>query len=176
MSKLHKHPLIKPGNTLKVCYSAMENSQPCSSLSAAPTVVIDTQIVMEWLVFKDTKAAPLVQALETGSIRWIGSPAMLGELRHVLGRGIAAKFAPDLPMIERAFAQYCRTIEMPALPAVRLVCRDPNDQMFIDLAVAEKVLWLISRDRDVLALAKRARAVGLVIVTPEAWAKQQPTP
>ena len=114
-----------------------------------------------------------MRALEVGAISWIGSPAMLGELRHVLGRGVAAKFAPDLPLIEQAFAQHCMTIEAPPLPAVRLVCRDPNDQMFIDLAVAERARWLISRDLDVLALAKRARAAGLAILTPEAWAKQQ---
>ena len=147
----------------------MENSQP----SGTRTVVIDTQIVMEWLVFKDAKLTPLVQALEAGALRWVGSPAMLGELRHVLGRGIASKFAPDLPLIEHAFAQHCRTINVPPLPAVRLVCRDPNDQMFIDLAIAERARWLISRDRDLLALAKRARAAGLAILTPEAWIKQQ---
>ena len=172
MGELYKSGLVKSGNTLKVCCAAMENSLS----SAPPTVVIDTQIVMEWLVFKDAKVAPLVQALGAGLIRWIGSPAMLGELRHVLGRGIAAKFAPDLPLIEQAFAQHCLTIDAPPLPAVRLVCRDPNDQMFIDLAVAERAHWLISRDRDVLALAKRARAVGLAILTPEAWSKQQTAP
>jgi len=151
----------------------MQNSQPAVT---APTVVIDTQILMEWLVFKDAKVAPLVRALEQGQIRWIGSPAMLGELRHVLSRGIAAKFAPDLPLIEQAFARFCRAIDAPPLPAVRLVCRDKNDQMFVDLAIAERARWLISRDRDLLALAKRARAAGLAILTPEAWIKQQPAP
>ena len=170
MGKLYKRALVKSGNTLEVCCSAMENSLH----SAPPTVVIDTQIVMEWLVFGDAKVAPLVQALEAGLIRWIGSPAMLGELRHVLGRGIAAKFAPDMPLIERAFARHCETIETPPLPAVRLVCRDPNDQMFIDLGLAERARWLISRDRDLLTLAKRARGAGLAILTPEAWAKQRP--
>ena len=150
----------------------MEKTQPSVS-AAAPTAVIDTQIVMEWLVFKDAKAAPLAQALEQGLVRWIGSPAMLGELRHVLGRGIAAKFAPDLPLIEQAFARHCLTIDARPLPAVRLVCRDPNDQMFIDLAIAARARWLISRDRDLLALAKRARTAGLAILTPEAWTKQQ---
>lgn len=169
MGKLYKQDLVKSGNTLKVCCPAMENSHS----SASPTVVIDTQIVMEWLVFKDAKVAPLVQALEACAVRWIGSPAMLGELRHVLGRGIAAKFAPDMLLIEQAFAQHCQTIDAAPLPAVRLVCRDKNDQMFIDLAIAERARWLISRDRDVLALAKRARAAGLAILTPEAWAKQQ---
>ena len=153
----------------------MQNSER-SIAPDVPTVIIDTQIVMEWLVFKDVKVAPLVRALEVGAIRWIGSPAMLGELRHVLGRGIAAKFAPDLPWIEQAFLRYCQTIDAAPLPAVRLVCRDKNDQMFIDLAIAERARWLISRDRDVLALAKRARAAGLAILTPEAWAKQQSPP
>ena len=170
MGELYKRVLVKPGNTLKVCCAAMENSLS----SAPPTVVIDTQIVMEWLVFKDAKAAPLVRALEVGAIRWIGSPAMLGELRHVLGRGIAAKFSPDLPSIEQAFARHCEAIDTPPLPAVRLICRDPDDQMFIDLAIAEQARWLISRDRDVLALAKRARASGVLILTPEAWIKQLP--
>ena len=172
MRAVHKVPLEEPTDTLQVCCAAMDNSR----YAGASTVVIDTQIVMEWLVFKDAKVAPLAQALEVGLIHWIGSPSMLGELRHVLGRGIAAKFSPDLPFIEKAFSQHCRTIEAPPLPAVRLVCRDPNDQMFIDLAIAAQARWLISRDRDVLALAKRARAAGLAIITPEAWIKQQPTP
>lgn len=141
-----------------------------------PNVVIDTQIVMEWLVFKDAKVQPLVQALQAGALHWIGSPAMLRELRHVLGRGVAAGFKPDLAAIEQAFARHCRMVNVPPLPAVRLVCRDKNDQMFIDLAIAERAHWLISRDRDLLALAKRARAAGLAILTPEAWIKQQPSP
>ena len=140
----------------------------------APTdVVIDTQVVMDWLVFKDARVAPLVQALEAGTLRWIGHPKMLGELLHVLGRGIAADYAPNLAAIERSFSEYCRMIEAAPAPAVRLVCRDPDDQMFIDLALAEKARWLISRDRAVLALAKRARVYGLEILTPEAWLKKQ---
>jgi len=55
---------------------------------------------------------------------------------------------------------------------IRLICRDPDDQMFIDLAVEAKARWLISRDRAVLALAKRARAFGVEILTPEAWTRQ----
>ena len=98
---------------------------------------------------------------------------MLAELRHVLGRGVAASFMPDLPLIEQAFASHCLMIERVPAPAVRLVCRDPDDQMFIDLALAERARWLISRDRAVLALAKRARAQGLEILTPERWVEQQ---
>jgi predicted nucleic acid-binding protein len=45
--------------------------------------------------------------------------------------------------------------------------------MFIDLAIAQRCNWLISRDRAVLALAKRARNFNLIILTPQAWVKSQ---
>jgi putative PIN family toxin of toxin-antitoxin system len=148
-------------------------NSPASNTSPPADIVIDTQVVMDWLVFKDARIATLVQWIETGRLRWIGRPAMLDELRHVLGRGVAAAYAPDLTVIEQAFARHCSILDQEPAPAVRLVCRDPDDQMFIDLALAGRARWLISRDRDVLALAKRARVLGLEILTPEAWLKQQ---
>ena len=138
-----------------------------------PRIVIDTQIVMDWLVFADPRLAPLADALATGQLEWIGSPAMLDELRHVLGRGVAANRQPDLPSIEATFARLCRTIEAEPAPAVRLVCRDPDDQKFIDLALAERATWLLSRDKAVLALRKRALAFGLSIATIESWQKSR---
>ncbi len=136
-------------------------------------IVIDTQVVMDWLVFGDARVQPLVAAIESGRVHWIGRAAMLEELRHVLGRGVAADRKPDLGLIEQAFAAHCRMIEAEPAPAVRLVCRDPDDQQFIDLALAEQAAWLISRDKAVLALSKRALTFGFRILTPEAWIKLQ---
>jgi len=132
-------------------------------------IVIDTQVVMDWLVFKDPMVEPLVQAITAGRLRWIGRPAMLDELRHVLARGIAASYKPDLCLIEETFAQQCTMIAAEPLPALRLLCRDKDDQKFIDLALSAGAGWLFSRDRAVLALAKRARVLGLEIVTPAGW-------
>jgi len=140
-----------------------------------PKAVIDTQVVMDWLVFGEPSVLPLAQALRTGSLRWVGSPPMRAELLHVLGRGVAAGRRPDIQSIEAAFEQWCSPVHEPSPPAVRLMCRDPDDQMFIDLAIAQHCAWLISRDRAVLALAKRARAFGLSILTPQAWLKSQPS-
>jgi putative PIN family toxin of toxin-antitoxin system len=136
-----------------------------------PRIVIDTQVVMDWLVFGDIRVQPLVAAIEAGQVHWIGRTTMLEELRHVLGRGVAAERKPDLALIESAFATHCRLIDAVPAPAVRLVCRDPDDQQFIDLALAEQAAWLISRDKAVLALAKRALTSGFRILTPEAWIK-----
>ena len=56
--------------------------------------------------------------------------------------------------------------------ALRMRCTDPDDQTFIDLALSRGAQWLLSRDRAVLKLAKRARVLGLHILTPAAWAAQ----
>ena len=146
---------------------------PMPELPPPPRVVIDTQVVMDWLVFNDVRARPLIEALLAGKVRWIGHSAMLDELKHVLGRGVAAAYGPDLALVERTFAEHCEMIEREPASALRLVCRDKDDQKFIDLAIAETAAWLISRDRAVLALAKRARAAGLEIGTPEDWLKKQ---
>jgi len=138
-------------------------------LESPQKVVIDTQIVMDWLVFDDARVAPLVAAIEAGHLAWIGRNEMLAELLHVLGRGVAADRQPDLNRIEAAFARHCRMIHAEPAPAVRLVCRDPDDQQFIDLAITERADWLLSRDKAVLALRRRALTLGLKIGTPEAW-------
>jgi predicted nucleic acid-binding protein len=49
-------------------------------------------------------------------------------------------------------------------------CTDPDDQVFIDLALACKARWLLSKDRALLKLARRARALGLSIQPPASWA------
>lgn len=129
---------------------------------------------MDWLVFNDARVQPLVAALTSGGLRWLVAQAMRDEIRHVLGRGVAASYSPDLALIEATFDAHAQLVE-PAPPqplAGRLVCRDPDDQKFIDLALARGARWLVSRDKAVLALAKRARLRGLLIVKPEAWSPQ----
>ena len=136
-----------------------------------PAIVIDTQVVMDWLVFRDARVLALTTAVTSGALRWLVAPAMRDEIRHVLGRGIAARYAPDLAFIEAQFDAHALTVAPaePQPPASRLVCRDPDDQKFIDLALTHGARWLFSRDKAVLALAKRARPRGLVILKPESW-------
>ena len=142
---------------------------PCAN--AQPSIVIDTQVVMDWLVFRDGHVQALAAAVSTGALRWLVAPEMRDELRHVLGRGVAARYSPDLAFIEARFEELAVIVASaePQPLATRLVCRDPDDQKFIDLALSAKARWLISRDKAVLALAKRAKLRGLAIVTPERW-------
>lgn len=133
-----------------------------------PAIVIDTQVVMDWLVFRDARVRALTTALTAGALRWLVEPAMRDEIRHVLGRGVAARYAPDLAFIEAQFDAHSSAVAA-ATPSPRLVCRDPDDQKFIDLALAGGARWLVSRDKALLTLAKRARPRGLTILKPELW-------
>ena len=50
----------------------------------------------------------------------------------------------------------------PAAARANYVCKDPDDQVFIDLALAYQTL-LLSKDRAVLAMTRRLARLGVVV-------------
>lgn len=138
---------------------------------AADIAVLDTQVVLDWLVFRDHAASALASAIECRSLRWIVSPPMLSELEHVLDRGVGAAWSPDRAMIRnvcrRAAVAVDVAVDAAAVSALR--CADPDDQMFIDLAVAAGAQWLFTRDKALLRLTSRARDRGVHILRPADW-------
>ena len=101
-----------------------------------------------------------------GKIRMLGRLLPLPTLR----RG-AERHAPA----SREVARLAQPVSAPGpLPhPQRLRCTDPDDQCFIDLAVSRRTPWLITRDHALRRLARRARAFGVAVVTPEGWAAAQ---
>jgi predicted nucleic acid-binding protein len=133
--------------------------------------VLDTNVVLDWLVFRNPGVAPLGEAVASGRLRWIGCPAMGAELRHVLTLGALAHRSELVEYALTFFDRFCSCEPLPtALPLTRLRCSDPSDQMFVDLALAQGADWLFSRDRALLKLARKAAPLGLRIRPPEAWA------
>jgi predicted nucleic acid-binding protein len=55
----------------------------------------------------------------------------------------------------------------PPAPKADITCKDPDDQKFIDLAVAQRAL-LLSKDALVLAMRRRMQARGSDVL--RAWA------
>ena len=120
------------------------------------SIVIDTNIVLDVFVFTDAAAIPLRQALAAGTLDWLATQAMRDELARVLAY---PKIVPRLNFYKlsaagvlAAFDQHARLVDVPA--KCSLNCSDPDDQKFIDLAVAHQAL-LLSKDRAVLSMAKR---------------------
>ncbi len=135
-----------------------------------PAVVLDTNVVLDWLVFRNPEGRPLFEAIQQRRVRWIVTAPMQDELLHVLGRGVAAAYAPDLSAVNESWRLLSELV-LPVEPhgeALRLRCTDADDQKFVDLAVA-RARWLVSRDRAVLKLARRAQRLGLLVVPPSRW-------
>lgn len=132
-------------------------------MSSPPApVVIDTNRVLDLLVFQDAEVADLRAALAAGRLRWCATPAMRDELVRVLGYPrIAPRLAAAaLPAgaVLAAFDRWSVCVEAPARAPVG--CRDPDDQIFIDLAVRWRA-HLLSKDGRVLGLARRLAPLGV---------------
>lgn len=142
-------------------------------MSSLPQIaVLDTNVVLDWLLFDNPQCAPLRQALTSETLRWVATTEMRDELEHVLARGRLDRWRPDLPLLVSQWEKFCVEVPVPPLQshAARLRCTDADDQKFLDLALACGAQWLLSRDRAVLKLARRAQVRGLTIQTPGAWA------
>ena len=136
-----------------------------------PRIVLDTNAVLDWLYFRDPRCARLAEAVATERVRWIASASMRDEIEHVMTRGSLGDRWPDgLASVRDGWQRWAKTVDAdaPASPAA-LRCTDVDDQKFIDLALDVRAVALLSADRAVLRLARRATAWGLAISTVERW-------
>lgn len=131
-------------------------------------MVLDTNAVLDVLAFKTNKASALAAALASRQLIWLASAYMRQELEFTLARPLLARYAFDRHAVLAAYDALTDT-RPAAATHPRLRCRDGDDQPFIDLALAEGACWLVTSDRDLLVLAKRARRLGLSILGPQAW-------
>jgi uncharacterized protein len=143
-------------------------------MPASPTalpLVLDTNVVLDWLVFRDPSSLPVEAAIRSGRARWFVTAAIRLETERVLTFKQFASYAIDPVAVFSTWETLAETIESFTAPLSHpLRCTDPDDQKFIDLALQLGGGALLSRDRAVLKLARRARTLGLTIATPEAWA------
>jgi predicted nucleic acid-binding protein len=137
-------------------------------MSDKPMAVIDTQVLLDWLVFADARVARWVGAVERGELSWIACPAMRREFAHMVAHPRLARWQPRSEHALRVFDRYAVLLGEPAAAAAPLRCRDANDQVFVDLALQHRARWLLTRDKALLALARKSRVLGTEIFEPRA--------
>lgn len=137
-----------------------------------PNLVLDTNAVLDWLVFDNPASQRITHAIVSNEVRWIVNAAVLDELADVLARGVVDRWQPDVPRIWRTWERHATSVAQSpqGSPQRRPQCTDTDDQKFIDLALDNGARWLITRDKAVLKLARRTQSLGLAIVTPERFA------
>jgi len=131
-------------------------------LPLAPSLVLDTNIVLDVFVFNDAAAQPVRDALVAGLLDWIATPAMRVELERVLGypqiTSRLAFYQLSATDVLAHFDAHARLLPVPDKAPV--TCSDADDQMFIDLAVAQRST-LLSKDKAVTSMQKRLLALGV---------------
>ena len=141
----------------------------------SPSAVLDTNTVLDWLVFQDPSTEELARRIEAGHLAWRATPAMRREFERVLPRPSLARWVPDAARAAVAWDRHAR-LEPLEPPRGPLACADPDDQVFIDFALQHRCTWLVSRDRALLRLARRAAAWGVEVLTPQAWMARAAAP
>ena len=120
-------------------------------------VVLDTNVVVSALVSAFVWGGvpyKLIEAAAAGEIELITSPALLPELRNVLGREhLASRLAAQRSTVEQAIAFYAElAISVSPLSTPRVVPGDVDDDHVIAAAVAGTAEIVISGDRHLLSL------------------------
>jgi putative PIN family toxin of toxin-antitoxin system len=126
--------------------------------------VIDTNIVLDLWLFEDPATIPLRAALQSGAISHLATDSMRDELERVLAyphlvKRMAKSNIQAQDILNR-FDEHLLAAE-PAAKAL-CTCKDPDDQKFIDLAVAHAVP-LLSKDKAILCMKKRLLQSGVVL-------------
>jgi len=136
-----------------------------------PRLVLDTHVWLDWLVFDDPGIVRIRNAVGTGRAEAYIDAVCEAELVRVLARGFA-KRELDAQAQAAALAtcrRIAKRIDAAAPEAARAGlprCGDPDDQKFLEAALAANASYLITKDRKLLALAKK-RGVPFKIVRPD---------
>jgi uncharacterized protein len=144
---------------------------------AVPRLVLDTNVALDLFVFRDSACHPLRDALAQGVVHAVVDAPCREEWLAVLHYPAFALSAAQRDEATAAFDRWVRPWSGEALHAgVKLPrCADPDDQKFLELALASGAQWLLSKDKAVLALARRtAREGWFRILCPSAWEPPAP--
>ncbi|WMW78971.1 putative toxin-antitoxin system toxin component, PIN family [Undibacterium cyanobacteriorum] len=136
-------------------------------------IVIDTNVCLDLFAFRDARWNLILEGLRNGSIRTNTRFDCREEWLAVLDY-------PHLPVNETnrgeivaRFDQFIPVVDFPARPERLPVCTDKDDQKFLEHARDSQAQVLVSKDKALLKLGRKTRALGLfAIETPELFLRR----
>ena len=128
-----------------------------------PRLVLDTNVILDLLVFKDPSAEPLRLMLDAKIVDAVRSEASMLELVDVIQRPIFKLSQQEQEMIPQAWESLTRLLENTAIESAPFICRDLDDQIFLDMAYSIRPAVLFSKDLRVLELRVSAKGHGVEI-------------
>ena len=132
----------------------------------ARPVVVDTNVALDLLIFSDPRTAPLRTLLAQGRLVWIATQVMRDELERVLAYPHIVErmdyYRVGATQVLAAFDAHVSLVDI--APKVAYVCKDADDQKFIDLAAMHQSI-LLSKDKAVICMRKRLLSLGADVAT-----------
>ncbi len=116
-------------------------------------VVFDTNVVVSALLFRQGKLSWLREFWRSEKVIALVSRDTITELMRVLSY---PKFKLDSGDIETLLSDYlpfAEVVDQILVTQEAPVCSDPDDQMFIDLALSGGARYLVTGDSDLLSMA-----------------------
>jgi putative PIN family toxin of toxin-antitoxin system len=129
------------------------------------TLILDTNILLDIFVFDDQRAHLLRAALSNQEIDALVTEDTLDEFIDVISRSQFGLDKQKQAEILLQWQSWSRLIKQSDLQVAPWKCKDRDDQVFINLAFSFKPSTLISKDKLVLKLAKRAIKEEVIITS-----------
>ncbi len=127
--------------------------------------MLDTNVVLELVVFDDPGAKALRAAIEAKRVTLLGSTECRAELRRVLAYPRFGLDEAAQAGALRWFDAFAQINEAPPAHPPLPRCSDPDDQKFLDLAWAAGADVLVTKDKALLDLARRIAKLGRFLVS-----------
>ena len=128
-------------------------------------VVLDTNVVVSALLFRNGHLAWLRRAWETGHVVPVVSAQTVGELVRVLAYPKFELTEEETKNVLASYMEHAQAVEKIDARIRIPECRDPDDRILLRLAYAARVDALTTGDKDLLELADASR---ILILTPDA--------
>jgi putative PIN family toxin of toxin-antitoxin system len=133
-------------------------------------IVLDTNVCLDLFMFRDPRWQALLDAMQSGAVECVTRADCRMEWTLVLAY---TKLGLDEAAQRALLAEFDRWITLVDANATNItlpVCKDPDDQKFLELAAASGAAVLLSKDKALLKLARRCRKQGLFeILSPPQW-------
>ncbi len=126
-------------------------------------VVLDTNVVASAMLFPGDSTGALRRAWQSGSVVPLVCRATTLELMRVLAYPRFALTDEEIAQFIADYLPYTEVVVVPEGPAVGPRCRDADDQIFVELAIAGRADCIVSGDKALLALDEVG---GLRVVGP----------
>lgn len=151
----------------------MPDLLPCYDADRPLRLLLDTNVVMALWHFADPELFELSAFIAEGRAVLVTRADCLDELRRVLAYNQFAIAPERQAAIHAAYAELAQCLPEPDLAQTEFAatlprCKDRDDQKFVTLAWDALVEVLVTRDKLLLALARKAPLRGrIAILTPE---------